>query len=258
MRFSFRETAEQHILEYISMTRTIKNVLTLGALLLAGGCGKAAPPVPAAPPKPVRVFAAASLRELLTDIAAESVKRGGPTAQFQFEASSTLSRQIHEGAPADVFITAAPEWLDPLKILERFDWLSNRLVLVVAKDAKDPDLMKLESLALGGDQVPAGIYGRAALAFSKAPIPERTIYGGNVRDVLSKVSQGGAQAGIVYATDAAVDPGVRVAHTFPPESHRKILYSAGLLTKDGKAFTDALKDPWAKEIARKRGFADLP
>lgn len=232
------------------MRRDIKALLAL-SLLLASGC-------PKAPVAPVKVFAAASLKEALGDIAAESAKRGGAPVQFQFEASSTLSRQIQEGAPADVFISAAPEWLDALKPAERFDWLSNVLVLVVAKDAGDPDLKALESLSLANEQVPAGKYGKAALASLKAPIPSRTIYGSNVRDVLSKVSQGGAQAGIVYATDAAIDPGVRIVFRFPPESHPKILYSAGLLTKEGKAFMVVLREPWAKEIARRRGFVDLP
>lgn len=238
------------------MTMNIKRLSALAFLLAAAGCEKPAPPEPPAPTaKAVRVYAAASLKELLIDIGA---RLGRTPSQFSFEASSTLSRQIQEGAPADVFLTAAPEWLAPLKTIERFDWLSNRLVLVVPKDAKDPEITKLESLSLANEQVPAGKYGRAAMAFLKAPIPKRTIMGSNVRDVLSKVSQGGAQAGIVYATDAAVDPGVRVAFTFPPESHPKILYSVGLLTPEGKAFVDALKEPWAKETARKRGFTQLP
>jgi molybdate transport system substrate-binding protein len=61
----------------------------------------------------------------------------------------------------------------------------------------------------------------------------------------------------VYATDVAVDPNVRVAFTFPPESHTKILYSVGLLKQGGKEFVDALKEPWALELARKYGFADM-
>ncbi len=85
----------------------------------------------------------------------------------------------------------------------------------------------------------------------------RTIYGANVRDVLAKVSEGGAKAGIVYATDAAIDPGVRIVYTFPPESHPKIVYAVGLLTPAGKAFFDALREPWAKEIAIRQGFAEI-
>jgi molybdate transport system substrate-binding protein len=218
-------------------------------LLLSEACG----------PKPeaaVVVFAASSLKEVVTEISMEWSKKSGMPTRTQFEASSTLARQIREGAPADVFITAAPEWLDLLQIKDRVDWLSNRLVCVVPKDAKEVDLKTLKSLALANEQAPAGMYARAALAHLGIALPERTIYGSNVRDVLSKVSQGGAEAGIVYATDAAVDPSVRIAFTFPLESHPRILYSTGLLTPAGKALYDALREPWAREIAIRHGFME--
>jgi molybdate transport system substrate-binding protein len=223
-------------------------------LLLTGACDKGPAPAPRAP---VVIFAASSLKEVVTEIAAEWSKKSGVETRTQFEASSTLARQIQEGAPADVFVTAAPEWLDKLKLQDRYDWLSNRLVCVVPKDAKDVDLKALKSLSLANEQVPAGKYARAALAHLGVSIPERTIYGANVRDVLSKVSQGGAEAGIVYATDAAVDPAVRISYTFPTESHPKILYSSGLLSPAGKALYDALREPWAREIALRRGFTGI-
>jgi molybdate transport system substrate-binding protein len=215
--------------------------------LLLAGCDR-----PSA--APVTIFAASSLKELVGEIAAEWSKKSGRATRTQFEASSTLARQIREGAPADVFITAAPEWLDPVEPVERFPWLSNRLVVVVARDRKDFDLKAMDSLALANEQVPAGKYGRAALKHLEIALPARTIFGANVRDVLSKVSQGGATAGIVYATDAKIDSGVRVAYTFPPESHPKILYSVGLLKPDAKTFVDALGEPWVKEIWSRQGF----
>jgi molybdate transport system substrate-binding protein len=225
-------------------------------ILLLGACDRG-PTAPTSAQAPVTLFAASSLKEVVTEIAAEWSRRTGRPTRPQFEASSTLARQIREGAPVDVFVTAAPEWLDQVKVQDRYDWLSNRLVCVVPKEAKDFDLKAVDSLALANEQVPAGKYARAALASQGVKIPERTIYGANVRDVLSKVSQGGAKAGIVYATDAAIDPGVRIAYTFPPESHPKILYSAGLLTPSGKLLFDALREPWAKEIATRHGFADV-
>lgn len=236
----------------------MRYISSLILLLAACDPGSAAPSPPTpAPSAPVVVFAASSLKEAVNEIAGEWTRRTGRPVRSQFEASSTLARQIQEGAPADVFLTAAPEWLDPVKPREKFDWLSNRLVCVVRKEAGEFDLKAMKSLALANEQVPAGKYGRAALAHEGVKLPERILYGSNVRDVLSKVSQGGAEAGIVYATDAAIDPGVRIAYTFAGDSHPPILYSAGLMTAAGKAFFDAMREPWAKEIALRRGFVDL-
>ncbi|HMS01652.1 MAG TPA: molybdate ABC transporter substrate-binding protein [Gemmatimonadaceae bacterium] len=204
------------------------------------------------------VVAASSLREPLTDIAAEWTRRGGPMPRLQFEASSTLARQIREGLPADVFVSAAPEWVDRLQPITRHDWLGNRLVLVVRADAPDADLRNLASLALAGEQVPAGAYARTALAHLGITPPDRVLIGANVRDVLAKVSQGGADAGIVYATDAAVDPGVRIGDTLPAESHPRIVYTAALLQEQGRDFFDALQTPWAADIARRHGFVVPP
>jgi molybdate transport system substrate-binding protein len=213
---------------------------------------------PAAETGPITVFAASSLKELMTGIAGEVKTKTGREVRLQFEASSTLARQIKEGAPADVFVTAAPEWLDELKVLDRFDWLSNRLVVVARKDVEgDFDLARAESLAMANEQVPAGTYARAALEHLRIKPPERVIFGSSVRDVLSKVSQGGAQAGIVYATDAAIDPAVRIAYTFPEESHPKILYSVGVITENGRAFASALREPAAIQAATTAGFVEL-
>lgn len=223
---------------------------TLSALaLLASSCG----PRPEA--ERISVFAAASLRETLTEIAQEWAKKGGALPQLQFEATSTLARQIKEGASADLFISADEAWMDQVRPLERRDWLGNRLVCVVPKETEDFDLKRVKRLALADEQVPAGRYAKAALAHFGIKPAAPPIYGNNVRDVLSKVSQGGADAGIVYATDAAVDPGVRIGFTFPPECHPRILYPVGLLTERGRAFFNALRESWALEIARRRGFS---
>ncbi len=229
-------------------------ILFAGFLLLLGGGGQAGSPLGGSS---LTVFAAASLKETLTEIAQEWEKKTGQKVLLQCEASSTLARQIQEGAPADVFMTADPAWLDAVKPAERFDWLSNRLVCVVSKDAKDIDLKKVETLSLANEQVPAGQYAKAALVYLGTPLPARTLYGSNVRDVLSKVSQGGAQAGIVYATDAAASPNVRVSFVFPSESHPKIIYAAGLMKPAGKEFLRALRESWALKIARRRGFVEI-
>ena len=206
---------------------------------------------------PVTVYAASSLKEIVTQVAEEWSRKSGRPHRVQFESTSTLARQINEGAPADLFITAAPEWLDKVKSLEKFDWLSNRLVCVVPKDDLDFDVKKMESLAMADEQVPAGKYARQALAKEGVAIPARTIYGHNVRDVLSKVSHGGAKVGIVYATDAWLDSKIRVAYTFPADRHDPILYSVGLLKPEGKALYDTLREAWVMEAARRLGFVEL-
>lgn len=231
------------------------NFITSISLLGPLACGSCAPP---AASRPVTIFAAASLKEAVTEIAAGWSKRTGRSHRLQFEATSTLARQIGEGAPADVFLAAAPEWLEGLETLGRFDWLSNRLVVVVRKDAREFRLERLESLALAGVQVPAGRYAKEALSRLGSKLPARIVYGSSVRDVLSKVSEGGAEAGIVYATDSGIDPVLRAAFTFPEESHPRILYSAGLLKAEGRSFFEALREPWAWEIAESRGFSRIP
>lgn len=236
----------------------IRQLALIVLVLLLGGCGREKQA--SGPGAEITIFAASSLREVVEDVAAEWSRRGGQTARLQFEASSTLARQIREGADADVFLSAAPEWTNEVPHLGRQNWLRNELVLVVRSDAPGVDLQSLsrvESLALAPRQVPVGKYAHAALAQLGINLPERTIYGSNVRDVLSKVSQGGAEAGIVYATDAAIDPEVRISFTFPTESHPAIVYSAAQLSEQGGGFFEALQAPWAIAIARRYGFRDI-
>lgn len=205
-------------------------------------------------PRPLIVFAAASLKEVVTEVGNGWSRASGQPVRLTFDATSTLARHIQEGAPADVFISGAPEWLDAVKPTSRFDWLSNRLVCVVAEDIGSFDLRTADSLVLANEQVPAGRYARIALEALGTRLPPRIIYGANVRDVLAKVVAGAATGGIVYATDAAVEPAVRVAFVFPTGSHPPIVYSAGLLTTEGAAWFEALQTPRALAIARRHGF----
>jgi len=223
------------------------------ALLLAFGCRKGDPDA-----RPVVVFAASSLREAVADVAAEWSGKTGIVTHLRYEATSTLARQINHGAAADLFLAADPEWLKSVPTLARFDWLTNRLVCVVPREAGPLDLSKVGTLALANAEVPAGKYARAALERLGRWPPRRVIYGSNVRDVLATVSQGGADAAVVYATDAAVDPAVKVAFVFPEESHPPIRYAVGLLTEHGRALFDALNEPWLREIAARRGFGTPP
>lgn len=235
------------------MVRVIYLVtLRLAALLALAVLPAAA----AARPEPITVLAAASTRELLEEIALDWSRRSGIEVRLSFESSSTLARQIREGAACDLFVTADPGWLDGLPVQDRFDWLSNRLVLVVPADAGEVDVHAIGSLAIANEQVPAGRYARSALAHLGIALPRRTIHGQNVRSVLSAVSQGGAEAGVVYATDAAVDPAVRVAMVFPAESHPPILYVAALVTPAARSLYDALREESSLEIARRHGFIE--
>lgn len=236
------------------MMRLITSVLGLVLSVVA----VVAPSMADDRPGPVVLFAAGSLREAVTEIAEEWSRKHGRPVTLSFDATSILARQINAGAPADVFVAAAPEWLDEVSPRARANWLSNRLVCVVPQDVASFDLKTADSLALANEQVPAGKYARAALEHLGIALPKRVIYGASVRDVLSKVVAGGAQAGIVYATDAAVEPAVRIAFTFPADGHPPIVYAAGLITVEGAALFEALREPWALAIARRHGFLDPP
>jgi molybdate transport system substrate-binding protein len=243
------------------------SALGAAVLLLAGiaGCtGSSGPASPAAsapatasaPAALVVVFAASSLTEVVAEAAEPFTRATGREARFQLGASSTLARQIREGAPADVFVSADPAWLDAVSPTARYDWLGNRLALCVpAGRAGDVKLAEVASLALAGPEVPAGKYARAALASLGVPLPARVVEGSSVRDVLSKVAEGAADAGIVYATDVAVEPRVRLASLLPGSSHPPIRYAVGLLREAGRGLFDALRAPEALEAARKRGFS---
>jgi molybdate transport system substrate-binding protein len=225
----------------------------LSAALTSAACGGAGEASESAEPG-ATVFAAASLRELLEAAAALARERGVAAPRLEFDATSALARRIDHGAGADLFVAAAPEWLAGRAPLARFDWLTNRLVLVVRADAADPDLDALESLALANEQAPAGAYGRAALARQRIPLPRRVVCGQSVRGVLSTVAEGGAAAGVVYATDAPLEPRVRVALRFPAESHPPIVIGVGVLREAGLRFGELLRSDAVLARARALGF----
>lgn len=204
----------------------------------------------------VRVFAASSLRELVTEIKDNHVARSGERITVQFESSAILARQIEAGAEAHVLISASPEWIERVRPLERYDWLSNRLVGVAANQTLEVDIKTLDSLVLANEKVPVGKYARDAFRSLGIATPKRTIYGSNARDVLKKVMLGAATAGVVYATDAAAEPGVRIIYTFPQNSHEKITYSVGLLGEEGRPFFNRLRDPETIQMATRRGFLE--
>jgi molybdate transport system substrate-binding protein len=215
-----------------------------------GGRAKAA-----AGPATVTLCAAASLREVATEIGDAWGKGAGSKVEYRFESSDTLARQIREGAPADLFLSADPRRIAEVKPIESFPWIGNRLVCVRPRGSAFGDLSLAKSLALGSEGSPIGRYSIAALKALGVKPPARTIHGSNVRDVLSKVAEGAAEAGIVYATDVVVDARVETAFELPTAAQPRIVYPVALMTEAGRGLYDAFRAPAALEAARKRGFA---
>lgn len=220
----------------------------------------------------VTVFAAASLTNALRDIAAAWAKQSHPEPRLSFAASSTLARQIEQGAPANIFASADEQWMDYLAKRDlilpdtRKDLLTNQLALVVPADHPTHvtigpgfDLAALLGpngrLAVGAPaHVPAGIYAEQALKKLGIwnTVEHRLAPAEDVRAALFLVERGEAAAGIVYATDAASTKGVAIAGVFPPESHDPIRYPVAIVrsgdTPAARALLGFIEGPDAKAI----------
>lgn len=255
--------------------------MRFSARLLAGALALASLLAPgAARAGDVLVFAAASLKTALDQVAADWRDQTGKQVTISYAGSSSLARQIEQGAPADLFISASAEWMDYLQSVEliqagtRRDLLGNRLVLVAHRgaaarielDAKT-DLAGMlgdERLAMAlVDSVPAGVYGKQALMSLGQwdAVSSKVAQTDNVRAALALVSSGEAPLGIVYASDAVADDNVSVVAVFGEETHTPIVYPAALTAKstsiEAQAFLDALSGPGAAEIFRAQGFEPL-
>jgi molybdate transport system substrate-binding protein len=254
---------------FLSFVATGLAVLTLGL------------PAPAiAQEKTITIFAAASMKNALDDVNAAFAKATGIRVTASYAASSALIKQIEAGAPADVFASADLDWMDygaQKKLIRddtRVNLLGNKLVLIAPKDSKldrvtiGPgfDLARLagDGRVATGDvrAVPVGLYAKAALeklgawtaAEPKLAMTE------NVRVALTLVARGEAALGIVYETDAKVEPGVKIVGTFPDDSHPPIVYPVAA-TKDGKPeaadYLRFLRSGTAKAVFETYGFAFL-
>lgn len=219
----------------------------------------------------VTVLAAASTAEAVGEVAQRFRDATGVEVRVSGGPSNALARQIESGAPADLFLSASVEWAEAVggRSAATKPLLSNRLVLVVPKGnpaavMSPGDLLsdRVRHVALAGEEVPAGRYADAALkalGLSKRLPTERIARGHDVRATLAFVERGEAEAGIVYATDAATSGDVEVAHTFDPSLHPPIVYPVVLL-KDGPAgesgrrFFDYLDTVEARENFRRHGF----
>ncbi|MFD1881583.1 molybdate ABC transporter substrate-binding protein [Paracoccus pacificus] len=234
----------------------------------------------AAAAEEVVVFAAASMKTALDQVATDFKTATGNDVTISYAGSNTLAKQIQDGAPADVFISASVDWMDAVEkngdVVDgaRVDLLGNKLVLVAHDGDAAPVTIDgnfdLKGALDGGklamamvDSVPAGQYGKQSLTKLGLwdSVQGSVAQADNVRAALALVSTGEAPYGIVYATDAAADPNVKVVGTFPDDSHDPIIYPAALLKTAAdpadKAFFEALRAAPADEIFTKNGFTTL-
>jgi len=230
--------------------------------------------------KTVTVFAAASMKNAVDDIAAAFAKATGIKAVASLAASSALAKQIEQGAPADVFVSADTDWMDyatakkAINEPTRVNLLGNSIVLIAPKDSKIDnvtiaqgfDLAKLagDGRIATGDvkSVPAGKYAKAALEKLGAwqAAEPKFAMAESVRAALTLVARGEANLGIVYSTDAKVEPGVKIVGTFPAESHPAIIYPVAATTTAKPETGDYLaflRTSAAKTILEKYGFKFL-
>jgi molybdate transport system substrate-binding protein len=240
----------------------------------------AAPHTALAQDKSITVFAAASMKNALDDADAAYTKQSGVKVVASYDASSALMKQIEGGAPADVFVSADLKWMDygsQKKLIKddtRVNLLGNQLVLIAAKDSKIDtvaikpgfDLAKLAGdgrIATGDVKaVPVGIYAQAALEKLGvwSSVEPKMAMTANVRAALVLVARGEAPLGIVYSTDAKVEPGVKVIGVFPEDSHDPIVYpvAATIGAKpDATRYLAFLRSQAAKAIFEGYGFTVL-
>jgi molybdate transport system substrate-binding protein len=230
--------------------------------------------------KTLTVFAAASMKNALDDVDAAYTAKTGVKITASYAASSVLAKQIEQGAPVDVFVSADTDWMDyatakkTINEPTRVNLLGNSIVLIAPKDSKLDnvaigqgfDLAKLAGdgkIATGDVQsVPVGKYAKAALEKlgSWTAAEPKFAMAESVRAALTLVSRGEAPLGIVYATDAKVDPGVKIVGTFPASSHPAIIYPVAATTTaktEAADYLAFLKTATVKTIMEKYGFSFL-
>ncbi len=252
--------------------------LLSGSMLLAG-CGGNSATAPAAKDEPVElhVAAAASLTDAMNELAS-IYEKDHPNVKltFNFGSSGALQQAIENGAQTDLFFSAAQKQMDALdksgNLLEgtRKDLLENEAVLIVPKEGgKDltsfEDLTKpdVQHVALGEPKgVPVGQYSEEILTKLGIldAVKAKAVYGSDVRQVLSWVETGDADAGLVYATDAAVSDKVKVTAKAPAGSHKPVIYPAAVIksttnAEAAKAFLEFTSTDEAKAVFEKYGFA---
>jgi molybdate transport system substrate-binding protein len=251
--------------------------LTLICGLIACGCQRTSTTT-GAQPEVVHVFAAASTKEAVHEVAESFTRATNIAVVVNADDSSRLAQQIAQGTTADLFLSAHPQWVEYLSEKKRtsqsIPYLGNTLVLIVPRGNpahihSAADLMdsSVRHVALAGEKVPAGIYARQALTalelLSELAQQKKIILGDNVRTVLAYVERGEVQAGIVYDTDARLTTQVEMAATFAPQLHEPIIYPLALLKSEAehpaaKMFYDFLQNTKSRACFVKHGFITLP
>ena len=254
------------------MNRTLVFAFAAVLALIGHACIRA-PATQDKTPPPILVFAAASTTNALNEIKAQFTQETGIVVETSYASSSTLAEQIAQGAAADLLLSADAKWADYLakkgEVARREDLLGNRLVIVVPTDSKSgitkpEDLLSagIRHLALGEPQsVPAGIYAKQAL--TKLGLWEqlkpKVVSAVDVRQALTYVESGSAEAGIVYATDAAISKKVKMVTEIPetltgPVRYPLLLLKAGEDSAAAQSFYRYLTSPTAANIFRRYGF----
>jgi molybdate transport system substrate-binding protein len=230
--------------------------------------------------KSILVFAAASLKNALDEVDSAFAKQSEIDVVASYDASSALMKQIEQGAPADVYISADQHWMDygsERKLIDdstRVNLLGNKLVLIAGKETKLSDVTvgpSLDLAKLAGDgriatgdvrAVPVGLYAKAALqklGLWDSTAPKLAMVG-NVRAALVLVARGEAPLGLVYATDAKVEPAVKIIGVFPDDSHDPIVYPAAATVGAkpvARLYLDFLRSAAARSIFESFGFSFL-
>jgi len=225
----------------------------------------------------VTIFAAASLKDALDEVAKTYERDHGVKIIASYAASSALAKQIEQGAPADMFISADLDWMDYLEMRKqirtesRKNLLSNKLVLIASADSKAKvdiapnfplaSLLGNERLAMADPtSVPAGKYGKASLEALGVwkDVEPKVAPAENVRSALALVSRGETPFGIVYRTDALADKKVRIVGEFPENTYPPIIYPVALIAgsnnREAADFMTYLNSPTARAVFEKYGF----
>ncbi|WP_414573128.1 molybdate ABC transporter substrate-binding protein [Nostoc sp. CCY 9925] len=249
--------------------------IAVAGLLLAIGLPLVTPSPVIAQSNNILVSAAASLKDALEEIKPlYQQSKSNVNVTYNFGASGALQQQIEQGAPADIFISAAKKQVDALETKglllpgSRANLANNRLVLIVAQDVVDVSSFynltdaKIKKIAIGEPRsVPAGQYGEQVLKKLKLydRLKPKLVFANNVRQVLAAVETGNAEAGLVYATDAKISNKVKVVVAADEKFHSPIVYPIAVLKSSknpsaAKEFVQFLSSAQAKDVLKEYGF----